>query len=176
MTDNAEPGETEQAGGTCSQAPEAAFTSLNPAAQGPRAKESPMTSKTTWAVALGCWAALTAAAEAQTRYREQAFDDLARYGQVLARDGFRSQGTWSGWLRNGETARGTIVLHAGTEYRVAGSCDNDCLDLDFELFTPAGYLADSDRDSDASPLVSHEPTWRDAVSYTIEVTMARCTR
>jgi hypothetical protein len=48
-----------------------------------------------------------------------------------------------------------ITLEAGREYRLAGVCDQDCLDLDLALVDPTGETVASDILEDALPILAH---------------------
>lgn len=50
-----------------------------------------------------------------------------------------------------------INLRAGINYRVYGACDNDCTDLDMEIYGNDGELADRDAASDDTPYVQITP-------------------
>ncbi|MES1201087.1 MAG: hypothetical protein ABUS57_06520 [Pseudomonadota bacterium] len=51
-----------------------------------------------------------------------------------------------------------ITLHAGMNYRVYAACDNDCQDLDMEIYGADGVLADRDINTDDTPFVQITPT------------------
>jgi len=50
-----------------------------------------------------------------------------------------------------------IELRAGVNYRIYGACDNDCADLDMEIYGEDGYLADRDTARDDRPYVQITP-------------------
>jgi hypothetical protein len=52
----------------------------------------------------------------------------------------------------------TINLRAGATYRVYAACDNNCSDLDMELYGADGQLADRDVGRDDTPYVQIMPT------------------
>lgn len=51
-----------------------------------------------------------------------------------------------------------IYLHAGVNYRVYAACDNDCQDLDMEIYGADGMLVDRDTETDDTPYVQITPT------------------
>ncbi|MGE0740540.1 MAG: hypothetical protein AB7O98_04295 [Hyphomonadaceae bacterium] len=51
-----------------------------------------------------------------------------------------------------------IQLQAGVNYRVYGACDDDCGDLDMEIYSADGNLADRDTAPDDTPYVQIRPT------------------
>lgn len=50
-----------------------------------------------------------------------------------------------------------INLRAGVNYRVYGACDNDCSDLDMEIYGPDGSLVDRDVATNDTPYVQVTP-------------------
>ena len=51
-----------------------------------------------------------------------------------------------------------VQLRANTNYRVYGACDNDCSDLDMEIYGSDGALVDRDVATDDTPYVQITPT------------------
>ncbi len=51
-----------------------------------------------------------------------------------------------------------VQLRAGVNYRVYGACDNDCSDVDMEIYGSDGHLVDRDVASDDTPYVQITPT------------------
>ncbi|HVY85616.1 MAG TPA: hypothetical protein VG943_10815 [Caulobacterales bacterium] len=51
-----------------------------------------------------------------------------------------------------------VYLHAGVNYRVYAACDNDCQDLDMEIYGADGMLADRDINTDDTPFVQVTPS------------------
>jgi hypothetical protein len=52
----------------------------------------------------------------------------------------------------------SVYLREGVNYRVYGACDNDCSDLDMEIYGADGHLADRDVSTDDVPYVQITPT------------------
>ncbi|MES1156583.1 MAG: hypothetical protein ABUL73_02280 [Alphaproteobacteria bacterium] len=50
-----------------------------------------------------------------------------------------------------------IRLKAGVNYRVYGACDNDCQDMDMEIYGADGVLVDRDLNTDDTPFVQITP-------------------
>lgn len=65
-----------------------------------------------------------------------------------------------------------IELPAGYTYYILGVCDNDCFDLDLELYSTNNVLLSSDVETDDYPLVSITPAER--AIYRVKVIMANC--
>lgn len=51
----------------------------------------------------------------------------------------------------------TVNLRAGVTYRIYGACDDNCTDLDMELYGADGQLADRDVSRDDTPYVQITP-------------------
>jgi hypothetical protein len=51
----------------------------------------------------------------------------------------------------------SVYLREGVNYRVYGACDNDCSDLDMEIYGADGHLADRDVSTDDVPYVQVTP-------------------
>ncbi|HWA01430.1 MAG TPA: hypothetical protein VG841_14055 [Caulobacterales bacterium] len=51
-----------------------------------------------------------------------------------------------------------VFMHAGVNYRVFAACDNDCQDLDMEIYGADGMLVDRDINTDDTPYVQVTPT------------------
>ena len=51
----------------------------------------------------------------------------------------------------------TVNLRAGVTYRIYGACDDNCADLDMELYGADGQLADRDVRRDDTPYVQITP-------------------
>jgi hypothetical protein len=66
----------------------------------------------------------------------------------------------------------SLDLDIGTQYAISGACDNDCSDLDFVLYDPAGNQVDDDVQTDDYPLVATTP--RRSGTYRLKVVMAAC--
>lgn len=52
----------------------------------------------------------------------------------------------------------SVYLREGVNYRIYGACDNDCSDLDMEIYAADGVLADRDIATDDTPFVQITPT------------------
>lgn len=101
---------------------------------------------------------------------------LHRISTDLVRTGFARDydNDLSGSADQGNSRRHAIWLSGGREYRINGTCDVDCLDVDLALFSPSGRLVDSDRLADDYPQVVARPStsgW-----YRLDVEMAHCSR
>ena len=66
----------------------------------------------------------------------------------------------------------TYRLERGIPYVMTAACDNDCEDIDLNLYDENGRPIDSDTKPDDHPVVGVTPL-RDA-TFTLRVTMVRC--
>ncbi len=78
----------------------------------------------------------------------------------------------TGRLDDGGSDWVNIEIPAGNTYYILGVCDNDCLDLDLELYSANNEQLSKDNESDDYPLVSVTPTERTV--YRVKVVMANC--
>jgi hypothetical protein len=88
-------------------------------------------------------------------------------------EGVAPYDSMGGVLSSGETGTVEVMLEEGREYVLVGICDDNCSDIDFTVFDPAGDILDGDMESDDLPMVTvYAET--DGV-FTVEVDMADCT-
>ncbi|MEA5477806.1 hypothetical protein VB774_09255 [Pseudanabaena galeata UHCC 0370] len=66
----------------------------------------------------------------------------------------------------------TLNLKRGTNYAIIGVCDNDCRDIDLQLYDDNGNLVASDTKDDDTPVVRITPRWN--AQFTIRVIMSSC--
>lgn len=76
-------------------------------------------------------------------------------------------------LRNNQSETLNINLRSGTSYAFVGVCDEDCRDIDLQVYDENGNLVDSDTDTDDYPMVRVNPRW--SGRFRVKVTMANCT-
>lgn len=102
---------------------------------------------------------IAAPAAAQNSYERVVIALLTlqhRY-EDFERDSFAD---WTGALRHIDQNRQveqSYELQAGTTYRIVGSCDSDCSNMDMEVFAPDGTLAGESRLPDDRPYVEITP-------------------
>ena len=65
-----------------------------------------------------------------------------------------------------------VQLQGGRAYAIAATCDEDCSDVDLELFDPSGNLVSRDLAADDRPVVTATPRW--SGTYRVRLTMANC--
>ena len=78
----------------------------------------------------------------------------------------------TGVLRDGTYRIHSVTLRAGYSYTLAGACDDDCDDLDLQIFDENGNLIDEDLLEDDIPVVSVSPSWTGV--FRVKVIMASC--
>jgi hypothetical protein len=82
------------------------------------------------------------------------------------------EGERRGSLSTDQTVELPVTLQEGSEYRMIGVCDMDCLDLDLALLDPGGAEVASDFMEDALPILVHRPDTTG--EYRVEVIMVAC--
>lgn len=101
------------------------------------------------------------AAAAQTEYEDQARSYLEAGMDVHAAHGYRRDTSVNDLLAPLMLERPRIWavrLRQGVNYRVYGACDNDCSDIDMEIYDTNGELADRDVATNDTPYVQITPS------------------
>jgi hypothetical protein len=80
--------------------------------------------------------------------------------------------SFSGSLRDGYYRVHDVTLRAGYEYSLVGACDDDCDDLDLQLYDEDWNLIDEDLLPDDVPVVSVSPAWTGV--FHVKVIMESC--
>lgn len=111
---------------------------------------------------------------AQTnRATNQVFNQLRRIRNTFTSRGFRStHDPFIGNLGQGGDETITINLRQGISYAIVGVCDNDCRDLDLEVYDGNGNRLAVDSKADSMPVVSVSPRWN--ARFTIRAIMPSC--
>ena len=86
--------------------------------------------------------------------------------------GYEVVSTANGWLDDDEEETYEYWLQSGVRYTFAGTCDDDCTDLDLKLFNRANELVAEDTDPDSNPQIVFSP--RTSGTYRLRVVMYRC--
>ena len=98
---------------------------------------------------------------------------LEIFGMEVRELGFLKVGQGArGGLGNEETVQIPIPLQKGLEYRIAGTCDLDCFDLDLALFDPQGAEVTTDFLDDDFPILAFVPETTGV--FQLEVIMIAC--
>lgn len=77
-----------------------------------------------------------------------------------------------GRLGHGATTYVSVSMLANRDYQIIGVCDDQCTDLDLQLFSPQQQLLDADHSADALPVVFTSP--RTSGTYYIRIWMNGC--
>lgn len=104
---------------------------------------------------------------------ESIADYLVIFREEISAQGFTELGSPEGGnLGSDQEIRFSMELMAGVEYKIAGVCDSDCMDMDLVLYDPSGNEVTSDLLPDAFPLLSTTPVT--SGSYRIAAVMVDC--
>lgn len=108
-----------------------------------------------------------------TRWERQVDTKLARARGTLVQSGYVPVPTNSrGALNNGDTAAVVLDLVAGSAYAIVGVCDDDCTNLDLQLFGATGYEIDAAKGTGAAPIIRVTP--RGSTTYRLITRMTGC--
>jgi len=127
-----------------------------------------------WIVALGFLTATPAAA--QSEYEQQVAAYLENGMGVHAALGYRRDQSNFDVVVPLQLERPylwSVYLREGLNYRVYGACDNDCSDLDMEIYGADGHLADRDVATDDTPYVQITP--RQSGRHYVRIWLYQCT-
>lgn len=97
---------------------------------------------------------------------QQATDFFASRGYSL------THGPSGGQLGHNAYENITINLSSGNVYAIVAFCDQNCDNINLELYDEKNNLIDSDTETDAKPIVQVAPEWTG--QFLIKVTMANC--
>ena len=121
-------------------------------------------------------AALVAAIPVAASVQSADVDRLLNQATKTYRDKGYSPLGWQkgGTLANTSDVRETIPLKGGRSYSIIALCDDNCSDLDLQLFDAAGKEVDWDAQDDDFPIVAIGA--RTTQVYTVRVVMSACRR
>ena len=111
-------------------------------------------------------------AVAQNQYEQQVLDQLEGAAMGFMTGDIMPILTEGDMLDHQESETYTITLKAGRTYFLMGVCDEDCLDLDLELYDGSGNLISQDNTDDDAPIV--EVNVATGGDFTLKVTMYDC--
>jgi hypothetical protein len=104
---------------------------------------------------------------------ERMAEHLEFFRAELSAQGFTELGSpESGNLGSDQEIRFPLELAAGVEYKIAGMCDSDCMDMDLVLYDPADSELTSDLLPDPFPLLSITPSA--SGRYRVAAVMVEC--
>ncbi|MEB3273867.1 MAG: hypothetical protein ACO4CG_01740 [Prochlorothrix sp.] len=110
---------------------------------------------------------------AQSRYERQVEAQLDAAAMAVGGSGYEM--VYDPYIDRtgaGITDNLTVTLYEGVSYTIIGVCDEDCSDLDMELFDANGNSIDSDYETDDFPVVEVTPAWTS--EFTLDVHMFDC--
>ncbi|MEN9220392.1 MAG: hypothetical protein Q6K99_02635 [Thermostichales cyanobacterium BF4_bins_65] len=106
-------------------------------------------------------------------WEEQVRAQLAIAGMAAVARGFElTHSPFLGSLPHNTREDVTLNLRAGVSYAIIAVCDEDCTDLDLELYDPQGRLVDSDYEPADIAGVVVRPTA--SGRYRVRVLMSSC--
>lgn len=111
----------------------------------------------------------------QEYWRQQVLGYLDRQHKPLMDRGYvRDEGTadWVGLLKVGTPKVWEVQLVRGVDYQVVGVCDEECKDVDMEIYDPSGAKMGGDVLADDAPQVHFTPTSSGA--HTVRVWLRTC--
>lgn len=110
-----------------------------------------------------------------SRWERQVDTRLTQARTTLVHNGYAPlSSSWTGALDNGDTAAIALNLAAGSAYALVGVCDDDCSNLDLQLFAANRYEVDAAKGTGATPIVRVTPAG--AGGYRLTVRMSGCGR
>jgi hypothetical protein len=108
---------------------------------------------------------------AQAAFINQVRDRLYRVGEYLIQRGYTLTHDPSfDQLRQGQSQWINIKLRSGTSYVITALGDQDCRDLDLELYDENGNLVSRDAQTDGTPVMNITPSWTG--NFKVRVTLA----
>lgn len=124
-------------------------------------------------LALVAAATVSTEAAAQNQYQQQITQQFTNWAPRFAQQGFQMQGTaFTGSLNDDADESILINLQAGTRYAIAGVCDQDCSDVDLQVFSSDGTKIGEDLQTDDKPVVIFNAGY--SGQYRVKVLMATC--
>ena len=124
-------------------------------------------------LALAIGAGVTAAAEAQNQYQQQITNQLTRAAGRIREQGYNAdRAPITGSLNDDASENYQINLTSGVRYAIIGVCDEDCNDVDLQIFSGDGSKLDEDLETDDIPVL--EFTAQYTGSYRLRVMMPGC--
>ena len=85
---------------------------------------------------------------------------------------FTNYSPFSGDLVKNDTATLTFTVGSAREYTLIGACDDDCNDLNLELYAPGNKPIAKHRGLSKSPII--RAYLRPGVQYELDVSLANC--
>ena len=110
---------------------------------------------------------------AQNQYQQQINNRMARWAPTFNQRGYNAIGQlMTGSINDDADASMVVNLIGGTQYVVAGVCDEDCNDVDLQLYASDGSKIGEDLDTDPTPVIAFTAQY--SGQYRVRVMMATC--
>ena len=123
--------------------------------------------------ALAALAVVSTEAVAQNQYQQQIAQQFTNWAPRFAQQGLAPQGTpFTGTLNDDADESILISLTAGQRYAIAGVCDQDCNDVDLQVYSSDGTKIGEDMQTDDKPVVIFSASY--SGQYRVKVLMATC--
>ena len=124
-------------------------------------------------LALAAVAASSTEAVAQNQYQQQIAQQFTNWAPRFAQQGFSMQGTaFTGTLNDDADESILINLNSGQRYAIAGVCDNDCSDVDLQVYSTDGSKVGEDMQTDDKPVVIFTAGY--SGQFRVKILMATC--
>ena len=124
-------------------------------------------------LALAAIAVVSTDAVAQNQYQQSIAQQFTNWAPRFAQQGFQMQGTPTTGTLNDDADESILVnLSAGTRYAIAGVCDQDCNDVDLQVFSSDGTKIGEDLQTDDKPVVIFTAGYTG--QFRVKVLMATC--
>ena len=112
-------------------------------------------------------------AMAQNQYQQQIINQISRLSPMMSQRGWTPVGTPTTGSLNDDAEESILVtLNSGQHYMIAGVCDNDCDDVDLQVFSSDGTKLGEDMLTDDQPRVEFNASY--SGQYRVKVLMANC--
>ena len=124
-------------------------------------------------VALAAAAATVTTAHAQNSYQTQIANQFASLMPTMTQRGYAPVGERMMGSLNDDADESILVnLTAGTHYVIVGACDNDCSDVDLQVYNNQGSKLGEDMETDDKPVVEITPSYTG--QFRVKILMATC--
>jgi len=125
-------------------------------------------------LALAVGIAVSSEAVAQgNQYQQQIANQINQAASLVKSQGYSpDRAPMMGSLNDDAEESIMVNLNAGTRYAFVGVCDNDCTDVDLQLFGGDGTKIAEDLDTDDKPVLQFVATYTGA--YRMKVLMPTC--
>jgi len=124
-------------------------------------------------LAIGIGLGFATAAQAQNQYQQQITNQLTAAASTIRGQGYNADRAPLTGSLNDDTEETLMVnLTGGVRYAILGVCDNDCSDVDLQLFSGDGTKIAEDLATDDHPVVTLVAQYTG--QYRLKVLMPAC--